>query len=256
MRSTSTGSAPGSVTIAETRLIGTTVLSATSPNLEPSARTMIRADDAGLLVVEVRDAAAHRHPGRADDGDVGVVALDALHRGRADAAELVLADHPAGHDHPDLPGAEQARDDERLGDDEQAVPGRGQPGELLHGGPDPDEHHPRIGGQFGGPHRDLPFLEGVVQRARVLRDLEAPAGADHPGGGATVGPAHETVPVQAAQVPADGHLGYAELARQAAHLDRLVRRDPLQHLDPPLDRQHRSAPSYPWVFASDIHHDR
>src|SRR5690348_1481366 len=40
-----------------------------------------RADDAGLLVVEVRDAAAHRYPGRADDGDVGVVALDALHRG-------------------------------------------------------------------------------------------------------------------------------------------------------------------------------
>ena len=42
MRSTSTGSALGSVTMAETRLIGTTVLSATSPNLEPSARTMIR----------------------------------------------------------------------------------------------------------------------------------------------------------------------------------------------------------------------
>jgi len=42
MRSTSTGSAPVSVTITETRLIGTTVLSATSPNFELSARTMIR----------------------------------------------------------------------------------------------------------------------------------------------------------------------------------------------------------------------
>src|SRR2546429_2856868 len=153
--------------------------------------------------------------------------------------------HPADHDHPDLPGAEQARDDERLGDDEQAVPGRGQPGELLHGGADTDEHDPRIGGQLGGPHRDLPLLLGVVQRARVLRDLEAPGRADYPGGGATVGPAHEPARVQAAQVPADGHLGYAELACQAAHLDRLVRRDPLQHLDPPLDRQH---PRSPWMF--------
>src|SRR5581483_8816241 len=90
-------------------------------------------DDAGLLVVQVRDAPAHRDPGRADDRDVGVVALDALHRGRADAAELVLADHPAGHDHLDLPGAEQARDDQRLGDHQEAVARRGQPGELLHG---------------------------------------------------------------------------------------------------------------------------
>src|SRR2546429_6606755 len=47
--------------------------------------------------------------------------------------------HPADHDHPDLPRAEQARDDERLGDDEQAVPGRGQPGELLHGGADTED---------------------------------------------------------------------------------------------------------------------
>src|SRR6266576_1113987 len=46
-------------------------------------------NDAGLLVVEVGDPAAHRYPGRADDGHVGVVALDALHRRRPDAAELV-----------------------------------------------------------------------------------------------------------------------------------------------------------------------
>ncbi len=70
-------------------------------------------------------------------------------------------------------------------------------------------------------------------------------------GGAAVGAADEAVPVQAAQVAADGHLGDPELPRQAADFDRLVRRDPLQHLHAPFDRQHPlSLMCYPVLITS------
>jgi hypothetical protein len=76
----------------------------------------------------------------------------------------------------------------------------------------------------------------VVEHAGVLADLEGPDRADHAGGRAAIGTAHKAVPLQAAEIPADGHLGDLELAGEAADLHRLVRRRPLQHLEAPLDR--------------------
>ena len=82
------------------------------------------------------------------------------------------------------------------------------------------------------------LLLGMVEHPGVLADLEGARRADDPRRGAAVGPADEPVAVQAAQVPADGHLGNPELAGQAADLDRLISREPLQDLDAPLDRKH------------------
>src|SRR5215471_452978 len=81
-----------------------------------------------------------------------------------------------------------------------------------------------------------------MQRACGLGHLETAGRAHHSRGGAPVGPADEAIPVQPAEIPADGHLGDTELAREGAHLDRLVGGDPLQHLDAPLDRQHWLSP--------------
>ena len=77
------------------------------------------------------------------------------------------------------------------------------------------------------------FSLRVMQGARVGADLEGP---HQVGGGASVGAPHEAVALEPAQVAAYGHLGDLEVARQRADLDGLVLRDPLQHLQAPLDR--------------------
>ena len=62
----------------------------------------------GGLQVSRHDPAPGRDPGRADHGDIRVVAPDAVQGGRADAGELVLTDHAARDDHPDAARAEEA----------------------------------------------------------------------------------------------------------------------------------------------------
>ena len=191
------------------------------------------ADHVGVAIVELGDPTSRREPGGADHRGVGVVAANRLDGRRTDARQLVLANQPARDDHANIAGAEQARHRKRRRDHHEVLAHREQAREMLDRGADAEEHGAHSDGQLGRALGDDALLPRVVQGARIGAHFEGP---DQVGGGASVGTAHEAVAFEAAQVAPDGHLGNLEVARQRADLDGLVLRDPLQHLQAPLDR--------------------
>jgi len=104
---------------------------------------------------------------------------------------------------------------------------------VFDGGPDAEEHRSHADGQLGRTFGDQALLLGVAQGAGVGPHLE---GAHQVRGGPAVGPSHEAVAFEPAEVAADGHLRNLEVAREGADLDRLILGHALQHLQASLHR--------------------
>ena len=240
MRSISSASALLSVTMVETCSIGDhgahrhrTELRAVGDDDDPFGALETATDHVGVAIVELGDPTACGEPGGADHRGVGVVAAHRLDGRCADAGQLVLANQTARDDDAHIAGPKQARHRERRRDHHEVFAHREESSEMLDGRADPKEHRAHAHGQLGRALGDDSLLPCVVQRSCVGADLEGP---DEVRRGTAVGSSHETVALEPAQIAPYGHLGNLEVASQRADLDRLVLRNPLKHLQAPLDR--------------------
>ena len=75
----------------------------------------------------------------------------------------------------------------------------------------------------------------MLERPGIEGEFE---GAREVGGGAAVGPAKETIALEAVDVAADRHFRDPQRARQLADLDGLLVRNPFQDLVTAVNRQH------------------
>src|SRR6478672_4679717 len=98
-------------------------------------------------------------------------------------------------------------------------------GELLGGGAEPQEHHPRSVEELRCPHPNQTLLPRVLERPRVERDVERARDVRR---GAAVGLPQEPIPLEPTDVATDRHLGNAELASQLCDMNRLLRGDARQ----------------------------